>query len=268
MEKKNGSKFKGVLKYIAKTISLTALIIVIIFGLALLFVFISAKVAKSNNAEPPVNLYTIISPSMTPNISVDDVVVTVKTDPSKLKVRDVISYYTNNPDVHGLTVTHRIVRIEPQGNSFIFQTKGDFNPKADNWVIESKDIVGKVYFKIPQLGKVQFFLGSKGGWLIAILIPALGIIAYDIYKIIKLVLIKQKIAAYQQQEDLPQNEPVSIGTIDEMYKEEKEEIVNIDTSNEVDNSYESSSEMVNKLDEEISKINEWASKIDDENNKN
>lgn len=285
---KNKNKFVGVLKYIGKTISLTLLTILIIIGLALLFVFVTAKVAKSKNAEPPINLYTIISPSMTPNIAVYDVVVTVKTDLSKLKVRDVISYYSDNPAVNGLTITHRIVKITKVGDEYIFETKGDKNQYVDEWIVKGEDVVGRVNFKIPQLGKVQFFLGSKGGWLLAILIPALAIIAYDIYKIIKLILIKQRIAFYQK-EGTESNKDIQLVTTSDIYKEEKpiapsmdatpmneplsyehkeepvtssssyesekpEEIINIEEDN-----------IVKSFDEQVKIINEWEDKISDKN---
>ncbi len=210
---------KKVLKYFAKTITYTLLTILIVCGLALLFVFVTTKIAKSNNATPPVNLFTIISPSMTPSINVYDVVVSVKTEPSKIKVGDVITFYSNNPNVNGITVTHRVIQVIQNGTQYNFKTKGDYNPAIDAETITQDKIVGKVYFKIPQLGRVQFFLGSKGGWLIAILIPALAIISYDIYKIIKLIVIKQKILTYQKQDNKPKSEE-NIGTVTDLYKEE------------------------------------------------
>ena len=227
MEKRN-SKIMSLVKYIAKTISMAVLVVLITMGLLLLFVFVSTKVANKKGARPPINLYTIISPSMTPNINVYDVVVAVKTDTSKLKVGDVISFYTNEVNVNGLTITHRIQQIVEQDGGRYFKTKGDYNKYVDKWTVSESDIVGKVLFKLPQLGRVQFFLGSRGGWLIAILIPALAIIAYDIYKIIKLILIRQKILTLQNQEDLKENSESKLSSVPELYKEEKEEIVNID----------------------------------------
>lgn len=227
MEKENG-KTKSLLKYIVKTVSMAALVVLVTIGLLLLFVFISTKVASKKGARPPINLYTIISPSMTPNINVYDVVVAVKTDTSKLKVGDVISFYTNEVNVNGLTITHRIYQIVEQDGGLYFKTKGDYNQYVDKWTVKENDIVGKVIFKLPQLGRIQFFLGSRGGWLIAILIPALAIIAYDIYKIIKLILIRQKILLYQKQEDIKENNNSNITSVPDLYREEKEEIINID----------------------------------------
>lgn len=228
MEKRNNNKIKSLLKYIAKTVSTTILAILITLGLFLLFVFVTTKVATKKGATPPINLYTIISPSMTPNINVYDVVVAVRTDTSKLKVGDVISFYTKEANVNGLTITHRIYQILEQDGSRNFKTKGDYNQYADKWTVKENDIVGKVIFKLPQLGKIQFFLGTKGGWLIAILIPALAIISYDIYKIIKLILIRQKIISYQREEDIKENNNSNITSVPDLYMEDKEDIINID----------------------------------------
>ncbi len=227
MEKKKN--IKAFVKYLAKTITTAFLIVLIAIGLFLLFVFLSTKFSQKKGNTPPVNLYTIISPSMTPNINVYDVVVAVRTNKNKLKVGDIISFYTNEVNVNGLTITHRIYQVIPNGDTFLYKTKGDYNQYVDKWTVKPEDIVGKVIFKIPQLGRVQFFLGTKGGWLIAILIPALAIIAYDIYKVIKLIFIRQKIISYQKEEDIEENNPTTISTIADLYREEeKEDIINID----------------------------------------
>ena len=217
---KKEKRVKGILKYFVRTFSVGILILLIFIGLCLLFVFVSTKVADKKGKTPPINLYTIISPSMTPNINVYDVVVAVRTNTKKLKVGDIISFYTNEVNVNGLTITHRIYQVIPDGDSYHYKTKGDFNDYIDKWVVNENDIVGKVYFKIPQLGRVQFFLGSKGGWLIAILIPALAIISYDIWKIIKLVLIRQKILSYQKEEDIKENKKSTLSSMTDLYDDD------------------------------------------------
>ena len=77
--------------------------------------------------------------------------------------------------------------------------QGDANAKADDEKVKPSNVVGKVYFKIPQLGRIQFFLASKSGWLVAILIPALAIISYDVYKIFRLFLLKSKLLSLENQ---------------------------------------------------------------------
>jgi signal peptidase len=178
---------------------------------------------------------------MTPNINVYDVVVAVKTDTSKLKVGDVISFYTNEVNVNGLTITHRIYQIVEQDGGRYFKTKGDYNQYVDKWTVKENDIVGKIVLKLPQLGRIQFFLGSRGGWLIAILIPALAIIAYDIYKIIKLILIRQKILLYQKQEDIKENNNSNLASIPDLYKvENNSDLSSVTDLHETESNFNSS----------------------------
>ena len=66
---------------------------------------------------------------------------------------------------------------------------------------EFDNVIGKVILRIPKLGKVQEFLSKKGGWLIAIIIPALFIIISDILKIFKLVGVKNKINEINEKDE-------------------------------------------------------------------
>ncbi len=197
LTKKN--KFLQVINKILKWLSSLVLVLLIIIGLTLIGIFISGKIAQSKGQTPPISLYTIISPSMTPNIKVYDVVVVKTTDTSALKVGDVISFYSNNVYFDGTPITHRIVDKYDTEEGISYRTKGDANAAVDNDYVYEQNIVGKVIFKIPALGRIQFFLASQGGWFIAILIPALAVISYDIVKIAKLIAIKNKINRIRKQ---------------------------------------------------------------------
>ena len=118
----------------------------------------------------------------------------------KLKEGDIITFYSTNSFFGGTPITHRIIEVVNVPNSGkMFRVKGDANPKADEEKVIPSNVVGKVMFKIPQLGRVQFFLASKGGWIIAIMIPALVIISYDIYKIFRLFLLKSKLLSMENE---------------------------------------------------------------------
>ena len=70
----------------------------------------------------------------------------------------------------GMTLTHRVVGVVETSDGYKFRTKGDNNSVADSSLVDSTKIIGKVAFKIPQLGRIQFLLQSKGGLLFALLI--------------------------------------------------------------------------------------------------
>lgn len=200
MEEDKKIKRKKVFKMIYKIISYTIICILMAIAAFLIFYVISGKIAQKQGKKPLFGLYTIISPSMTGTLNVYDVAFTMRIDTDKLKEGDIITFYSTNSFFGGTPITHRIIEVVNVPNSGkIFRVKGDANPKADEEKVIPSNVVGKVMFKIPQLGRVQFFLASKGGWIIAIMIPALVIISYDIYKIFRLFLLKSKLLSMENE---------------------------------------------------------------------
>ncbi len=197
MEEDKSIKIKKIWKTFYKIISYTIIIILMLIASFFIFYVISGKLAEREGKTPPFGLYTIISPSMTPNINVYDVVFVKKVDTSTLKVNDVITFYSTNAFFGGTPITHRIVEVlNVPETGIMYRVKGDANEDADQEKVLPENVIGKVMFKIPQLGKLQFFLASKTGWLVAILIPAIIILIYDIYKLIKLINNKIKFEKY------------------------------------------------------------------------
>ena len=200
MEEDKKIKRKKIFKMIYKIISYTIICILMAIAAFLIFYVISGKIAQKQGKKPLFGLYTIISPSMTGTLNVYDVAFTMRVDTDKLKEGDIITFYSTNSFFGGTPITHRIIEVVNIPNSGkMFRVKGDANPKADEEKVIPSNVVGKVMFKIPQLGRVQFFLASKGGWIIAIMIPALVIISYDIYKIFRLILLKSKLLSMENE---------------------------------------------------------------------
>jgi len=112
---------------------------------------------------------------------------------AELKIGDIITFYSNTIDTGGYTVTHRIVDIYKNNGVIYYTTKGDNNMDKDAGLITIDNVVGKCKFIIPSIGKMQIFITSRAGWILIILIPALGIILMDIKKLIKIFRIKEQI---------------------------------------------------------------------------
>ena len=200
MEEDKKIKRKKIFKMIYKVISYTIICILMAIAAFLIFYVISGKIAQKQGKKPLFGLYTIISPSMTGTLNVYDVAFTMRVDTDKLKEGDIITFYSTNSFFGGTPITHRIIEIvDVPDSGKMFRVIGDANPKADEEKVIPSNVVGKVLFKIPQLGRVQFFLASKGGWIVAIMIPALVIISYDIYKIFRLVLLKSKLLSMENE---------------------------------------------------------------------
>lgn len=185
-------KIKKVLNYIGKVLSYASIVLLVIIGAFLLYYLFTVQKYKNDpKFKPEVSLYTIISGSMEPAIHVYDVVVNLAVkSPEDIKVGDVITFESTSSISKGLTVTHRVQDIKIVNGRYEYVTKGDYNPVADSSTAKYENVLGKVAFKIPQLGRVQFIVASKAGWFLVVLLPAMGVIIYDVIKLIKLLSAK------------------------------------------------------------------------------
>lgn len=186
------SKYKKILNYIGKIVSSAIIVLLVLIGAFLVYYVVAAQKYKNDPTQKPaINMYTIISGSMEPTIHVYDVVFDVAPkSPQDIKVGDVITFTSTSSISQGLLVTHRVQDIRIVNGKYEYVTKGDYNPTADSSTAKYEDIIGKVAFKIPQLGRVQFFVSSKAGWFFVVLLPAMGVIVYDVMKLVKLLSTK------------------------------------------------------------------------------
>lgn len=186
------NKYKKILNYIGKVISSAIIVLLVLIGAFLVYYVVAAQKYKNDPTQKPaINMYTIISGSMEPTIHVYDVVFDIAPkSPQDIKVGDVITFTSTSSISQGLLVTHRVQDIKIVNGKYEYVTKGDYNPTADSSTAKYEDIIGKVAFKIPQLGRVQFFVSSKAGWFFVVLLPAMGVIVYDVMKLIKLLSTK------------------------------------------------------------------------------
>ncbi|MCI8575447.1 MAG: signal peptidase I [Bacilli bacterium] len=206
----NYNGFKKTAKLIADIVSWTILTILVVIAAFLLYYFVANKIyaSKGEQFSPAIGLYTIVSPSMEPNLRVYDVIIDKKVNsPNEIKVGDIITFISTSTISKGLTITHRVVALVETENGIEYKTKGDNNMSPDSTTVQFKNILGKVVIKVPQLGRVQQFLSTSSGWLLVVVIPAVLIIFNDILKIFKLTGAKKKVTnALQTEEQKEQKE--------------------------------------------------------------
>lgn len=175
---------KKAIKWILKIIS-SAIFVLLVLIIAVLILYVVRVKFLANNdklGEVKVNIYTILTQSMYPTIKAGDVIVTYKEDYNKYNTGDIITFISKNSS--GMTITHRVQEVMKVNDEYSYKTKGDNNNTADNEIINGNNVIGRVIFKVPKAGYIQQFLISKTGWIVAVVLPALGIIIYDILKII------------------------------------------------------------------------------------
>jgi len=110
--------------------------------------------------------YVVVSGSMEPAIPVGSIVYSEKTDPSQLRVGDVIVFV--DPSRGTTPITHRVVSNDQAAESII--TKGDANPSEDMNPVAYQNVVGKVKTHIPRVGFTAAMFTSTLGKIIAAMI--------------------------------------------------------------------------------------------------
>jgi len=93
--------------------------------------------------------------------------IVVEADKATLDLSDVIAFRLKEEHVF----THRIIDIIPDENDpqkVRYQTKGDNNDIIDGTLVEPENVIGKVIFKLPYMGYLAMFLGTKQGRFAAI----------------------------------------------------------------------------------------------------
>lgn len=191
---KSQTNVKEVFNLISTIISWTLFTLLAIVACFLIYYFIASQLysIKGKKYEPIFSLYSIMSPSMTPNINVHDVIVDVKvSDPEDIKVGDVITFISNVNETKGMTITHRVVSvIKDKDGHYSYQTKGDNAPAEDSGSVDYESILGKVALKIPKLGKIQLIFSNSTGMILILTCISLFIILKG--------LVKRLLAKYPQ----------------------------------------------------------------------
>lgn len=266
MTNKNVGK-KSVFRMIIDIVSWTIFALLMLLAAFLIYYVIATNIyaRKGERFKPIVSLYTIISGSMLPTIQVYDVVVNQRIDdPTKLQEGDIITFISQSKINYGETITHRIIKVTYEDGKYYYTTKGDYNLVPDESPVEYNNVIGKVILKIPQLGQVQFFLLKQGAKLFLILIPAFGVLIYDLLKMLNLFGTKKKVdeslktkdykLTKEEEEDLKKKIKERLINKDNTI-ENKKDVKELESSSENNNSLEDTKEEINSY-EDIAKVEE------------
>ena len=114
--------------------------------------------------------FQIVSGSMEPELSVNDIVIVKKVKQKKIKEGDIITFKNR----YGEIVTHRVYYVARNTqNDQVYGTKGDANNTEDDGQVSYENIEGKYVGKIPRIGKIL-----KNKTIVIILVVILLIAVY------------------------------------------------------------------------------------------
>ena len=146
---------KNLIKRILVKLIYILVLPIIIWNLAIII-----QTLQNPNETPSVfgiKIFCIISGSMEPNISINDLVIIKEVPQNEINSKDIISFTVN-----GETITHRIENISiDESGGLVYTTKGDANNIEDENKIKFENIEGKYIGKIPKIGKIILALKSK-----------------------------------------------------------------------------------------------------------
>lgn len=208
------------------SIALDALI-VMIFIISLLVV-VASITANRQNGQANVFGYTVNSvqtDSMAPSINAGDLVVSkLITADNKAEIvlekGQIVSFYDELENGMPILITHRIDDIKDEGGTLIYTTWGDNRVSApipdDPMTIN--EIQSVCLFRIPFAGRFIDFLKTPLGFILCLVLPLLGFIAWQAYKLVSLYLKSKKLELEEEAEKISK-------TKSELSEEEKNAII-------------------------------------------
>jgi signal peptidase len=124
---------------------------------------------------------TVLSGSMEPTIHVGDIVVVRQIPAVEARIGDIVTF--RDPADRTRLITHRVRSISVANGSVQFATKGDANTSIEQWSISKGGTIGLVVYRVPRLGYVLFYVHGALGRLLLVVVPALLLGAYEIWRI-------------------------------------------------------------------------------------
>ncbi len=144
----------------------------------ILFSLFLIIIELGNSKEGPsffnIELYTVISESMSPRLKINDIVIVKKGyEIESYKKGNIITFIRDNE-----VITHRIDRVISADMRPAFITKGDNNKVEDEEIVKYENIVGKVVLTMPKIGALVNLLKNKL-FFVSILCLLFGIMYFD-----------------------------------------------------------------------------------------
>jgi signal peptidase I len=124
---------------------------------------------------------TVLSGSMEPTIHVGDIVVVRQISPLDARIGDVVTF--RDPAERDKLITHRVRKMSVADSVVSFETKGDANTSVERWKIGTDGTIGLVMYRVPKLGYALFYVHGTLGRLLLVVVPALLLGGYEIWRI-------------------------------------------------------------------------------------
>ena len=153
------------------------------------FITVSVVGAKIKGKVPSIFGYSvlhIVTGSMEPEIPENTYILVKKTAPEDVRRGQIITFYSDDPEIYGFPNTHRVVEdpiVTEDGIEFV--TGGDANSANDDETAKSDKLVGVYVGQLGFLTKFSEFLGGNTVFFILMALTV-GIFAMNFYTIFRI----------------------------------------------------------------------------------
>lgn len=112
--------------------------------------------------------YEVVSGSMEPEIPVGSVVYVKYTEPEDIEEEDVIAFESNSS-----VIVHRVKQNKVVSGEFV--TKGDANEAEDFRTVSYSDLIGRVEYHFPIVGRLMSVYATRAGKIYLLMAAGCGV---------------------------------------------------------------------------------------------
>lgn len=122
-------------------------------------------------------MFRVVTGSMEPTIPTGALMISQQTDIDSIQVNDIICFRTQEAQISGKIVTHRVVEsLEGADGGVLLRTQGDANLVADSYFVDRDNFIGKVIWHTGDdsvLASIFSFFSNGVGFLGCIVLPCI-----------------------------------------------------------------------------------------------
>ena len=131
------------------------------------------------------SILQVLTGSMEPTIPEGSMLLIQKTAPETLQTGDIISFFSPDPTLDGALNTHRIQQVVTEEDTLSFVTKGDANFLEDQQPVVAQQVVGKVIFISPLLGRFVRLISNPLVFCLAIVLPLFAMLISNLISVLR-----------------------------------------------------------------------------------
>jgi signal peptidase len=121
-------------------------------------------------------MFRVVTGSMEPTIPTGALLISREVDIASVQVGDIVCFRTQEAEIWGNVITHRVVEVLNGANGILLRTQGDANLVADGYFVDCGNLIGKVIWHTGDESMLAFIFSvftSKVGFLGCVVFPCL-----------------------------------------------------------------------------------------------